>query len=300
MFWQPEEPQPEEPEVVLTDADLAIQYLNTLYKDKNVSSSKDYDLMSTVIGGKTTFEVSWYVNTELVSIKPSKETGFVTVDVPRDNATETPYVLSAVITDADGKVYEKKFDRVLPVYSIPDADTELTIAQAIALGNASAHNEYTEGKYYVTGTVKEVYNTTYGNLYLEDAAGNVLTVYGTYDADGTNRYDAMANAPVAGDVITVYGIIGQYKGTPQMKNGWIQADEEGPEVGKAYIFGMVQGNLENKIYYLAGGMNGYYMETTTDAASALKVYIEETEGGYYLYCYEGEVKTYINCVVSFS
>ena len=226
MFWQPEAPQPEEPEVVLTDADLALQYLNTLYKDKNVSSSKDYDLMSTVIGGKTTFEVSWYVNTELVSIKPSKTEGFVTVDVPRDNATETPYVLSAVITDADGKVYEKKFDRVLPVYSIPDPDTELTIAQAIALGNASSHNEYTEGKYYVTGTVKEVYNTKYGNLYLEDADGNVLTVYGTYDADGTNRYDAMANAPVAGDVITVYGIIGQYNGTPQMKNGWIQPMEE--------------------------------------------------------------------------
>ena len=229
MFWQPEEPQPEEPEVVLTDADLAIQYLNTLYKDKNVSSSKDYDLMSTVIGGKTTFEVSWYVNTELVSIKPSKEAGFVTVDVPRDNATETPYVLSAVITDADGKVYEKKFDRVLPVYSIPAADSTLSIPQANTLGLSSAHNEYTEGKYYVTGTVTKIASDKYGNMYIADADGNELYVYGTWSADGETRYDALDKKPVVGDTVTVYGIIGQYNGAPQMKNGWITEHKSASE-----------------------------------------------------------------------
>jgi hypothetical protein len=229
MFWQPVEPQPEEPEVVLTDADLAIQYLNTLYKDKNVSSSKDYDLMSTVIGGKTTFEVSWYVNTELVSIKPSKEAGFVTVDVPRDNATETPYVLSAVITDADGKVYEKKFDRVLPVYSIPAADSTLSIPQANTLGLSSAHNEYTEGKYYVTGTVTKIASDKYGNMYIADADGNELYVYGTWSADGETRYDALDKKPVVGDTVTVYGIIGQYNGAPQMKNGWITEHKSASE-----------------------------------------------------------------------
>ena len=71
-----------------------------------------------------------------------------------------------------------------------------------------------------------------------------------------------------------------------------------PVVGTAYKFGMVQGNLDNTIYYLAGGMDGYYMATTVDVAEAIDVYIEEANGGYHLYCMVGGAKTYINFVVS--
>ncbi|MBO5439281.1 MAG: hypothetical protein J6A53_01335 [Clostridia bacterium] len=78
-------------------------------------------------------------------------------------------------------------------------------------------------------------------------------------------------------------------------------DNTGDEVvdtNPSYIFGMTQANCDNKIYYLAGGMNGYYMETTEDKDAALKVYLEATDGGYYFYCYVGSTKTYINMVVS--
>ena len=105
----------------------------------------------------------------------------------------------------------------------PEADTTLTIAEAIALGASKEHNAYTAGKYYVTGVVTEVYNEKYGNMYITDEAGNTFTVYGTYSADGSTRYDAMDVKPVAGDTVTVYGIIGQYNGTAQMKNGWLTA-----------------------------------------------------------------------------
>ncbi|MBQ8495704.1 MAG: LPXTG cell wall anchor domain-containing protein [Clostridia bacterium] len=71
------------------------------------------------------------------------------------------------------------------------------------------------------------------------------------------------------------------------------------EAGKAYKFGMVQGKLnDGKVYYLTGAMSGYYMATTTDAAAAIDVYLEETTGGYYLYTTDGTTKTYINMVVS--
>ena len=70
-----------------------------------------------------------------------------------------------------------------------------------------------------------------------------------------------------------------------------------PQVGKGYIFGMLQGKL-NKVYYIKGGMDGYYMATTTDPAQALYVFIEETEGGYHFFCMENGVKKYINMVVS--
>ena len=108
-----------------------------------------------------------------------------------------------------------------PENNDPAADSTLTIAEAIALGASKIHNVYTEGKYYVSGVITEVYGTEYGNMRITDDAGNILTVYGTYSADGKIRYDAMEVQPVAGDTITVYGIIGQYKDTPQMKNGWL-------------------------------------------------------------------------------
>jgi len=101
----------------------------------------------------------------------------------------------------------------------PAADSALSISDAIALGASKAHDTYTAGKYYVTGEITEVYNEQYGNMKIKDANGNILTIYGTYDANGTNRYDAMSVKPVAGDTVTIYGIIGQYNGTPQIKNG---------------------------------------------------------------------------------
>jgi hypothetical protein len=64
-------------------------------------------------------------------------------------------------------------------------------------------------------------------------------------------------------------------------------------VGKAYKFGMTQGNLENAVYYLAGGMSGFYMATTTDPVAGIDVYVEQAEGGYYLYFMNGETKNYI-------
>ena len=106
----------------------------------------------------------------------------------------------------------------------PEADTTLTIAQAIALGQAHEHNTYTNGKYYVTGTIKEVYNTQYGNMriYVDDI-DTTFTIYGTYSADGSTGYDSMPTKPIKGDTVTVYGIIGQYSSASQMKEGWITA-----------------------------------------------------------------------------
>ena len=110
----------------------------------------------------------------------------------------------------------------------PEADTTLTIEQANMLGKVHGHQQYTEGKYYVTGKVTEVYNTQYGNMYIEDAEGNKFTIYGTYSADGSARYDAMDVKPVAGDTVTVYGVIGAYSGKAQMKDGWLTAHEVAP------------------------------------------------------------------------
>ena len=117
----------------------------------------------------------------------------------------------------------KEFEVTVPAAKL----NTLTVAEAIALGASKEHNTYTEEKYAVTGEITEVYDTKYGNMKIKDAEGNILTVYGTYSADGETRYDALEVKPVAGDIVTVYGIIGQYNGTPQVKNGWIVAHTAG-------------------------------------------------------------------------
>ena len=122
-------------------------------------------------------------------------------------------------TDATGTIYNIKINGGEP--SEPEADTELSIAKAIELGLAKEHNDYTANKYYVTGVITEVYNTTYGNMKITDNKGNILTIYGTYSADGQVRYDAMEKKPEVGDTVKLYGIIGQYNGTAQMKNSWL-------------------------------------------------------------------------------
>ncbi len=70
-----------------------------------------------------------------------------------------------------------------------------------------------------------------------------------------------------------------------------------PVVGVPYKFGMYQAKV-GKTYYITGAMSGYYMATTTDASKSVDVYLEETTGGYYLYCYVSGAKKYINMVVS--
>ena len=142
-----------------------------------------------------------------------EETGRTTMhDIKYDNVTGQGNIFAPWSTTEFYKIYGSKESE--------QKDT-LTIEEAIALGQTMEHNAYTEEKYYVTGVVESVYNTQYGNMYIVDEDGNRLTIYGTYSADGSLRYDAMEVAPQKGDTVTIYGIVGQYSGTSQIKNGWV-------------------------------------------------------------------------------
>ena len=415
-------------EVVKTPAEKVDAELGDLKLDASASADKVIDLLLT---GKYYDDVTftWATSDET---NAAIANGKLSLIVP--DATTT---VTITVTATCGDVTETK------EFTIKLSKSITTLTDAIAIGSAKDHNTYTDEKYIIAGIIKEVYNTTYGNMYLVDELGNVFTVYGTYSADGADRYDAMANKPVAGDYVVISGVLGQYNGTPQMKNGWIQsfttpitipeanelgntfekdhytddkkvitgeitevqnttygnvvikdaagnsilvyglynangtvrydAMETKPAVGDtitvlgiigkynapqmkngwligytagnagdthehtfvegkcecgaddpnyqppsggdvtpgesgvvsapvadtAYKFGMVQVNLnDGKVYYLKGGMEGYYMATSANAAEAIDVYLEATTGGYYLYTIIDGTKTYINMVVS--
>ncbi len=145
-------------------------------------------------------------NADLAAIADGK----LTLTVP---TTSTTVKVTATVVCGD-VTKTKEFSIKLSMEATP-------IADIIAMGSAMEHNTYTADKYIVAGIITEVYNTTYGNMKITDAAGNILTIYGTYGADGALRYDALESKPVAGDYVVILGIVGQYNGTPQVKNGWI-------------------------------------------------------------------------------
>lgn len=103
---------------------------------------------------------------------------------------------------------------------LPADGTALTIPQALAVAKV-AGSSYTTQKYYITGVIKNVYNTTYGNMYIKDEAGNEICIYGLYTWNKAVRYDKMDYKPVAGDEITVYTVLGAYNTTYQGKDAWL-------------------------------------------------------------------------------
>ena len=111
----------------------------------------------------------------------------------------------------------------VPVTPTIPADSHITIAEALDLC-AKTGSTATTGKYYISGTVTAVDNTTYGNLYIQDDTGTIF-VYGCYSADGTVRYDALSQPPKVGDKVTLYGVLVTYNGysgsVPEMKNAWL-------------------------------------------------------------------------------
>ena len=62
-----------------------------------------------------------------------------------------------------------------------------------------------------------------------------------------------------------------------------------PEVGTAYKFALNQANLDATLY-LTGEMSGNYLATSESLSDTAPVYLEQAEGGYYLYCLKDGVK----------
>ena len=84
--------------------------------------------------------------------------------------------------------------------------------------NAAADDN---AKYYVlTGTITEIANEKYGNLYIEDGSGEKVYLYGCYgDWSGVNKQNFVAASGIAvGDKITVVTVKTSYNGTAQGKN----------------------------------------------------------------------------------
>jgi hypothetical protein len=100
-----------------------------------------------------------------------------------------------------------------------EGHTEVT---PVSLEEFLAKEDAADVYYMITGTIDEIANPTYGNLYLTNGTTRVY-VYGCYPgwgATGDNRKFWLETAGiVVGDQLSVIGVRGTHNGTPQLANG---------------------------------------------------------------------------------
>lgn len=183
-----------------------------------------------------------------------------------------------------------------------------TPAKIIAEAKKLKDGETLQKEVTLSGKVLDVevpYDANYGNITVNIVVEN--TTIKCYRMKG-NGIDKIKG----GDTITVKGMIKNYMGILEFDLGCEMTKRvagtntdkklsvvDSPKAGVAYKFGMVQTNAnKDAVYYLKGGMSGYYMATSSSSSAAIDVYLEETSGGFYLYAMVEGKKQYINMVKS--
>lgn len=74
----------------------------------------------------------------------------------------------------------------------------------------------------VTSIAKDDQTKGYTNFYIKDYSGEEVYVYGTYTADGTKISAVKEYGLKEGDIVTMVGKKGSYKGTNEMLNGYFE------------------------------------------------------------------------------
>lgn len=113
------------------------------------------------------------------------------------------------VTAADGGSTEPTPDPEPEPEPTPGDVQKVTVAEFLAASEGDT-------VYELTGVIKNVANTNYGNFDLQDETGTVY-VYGIYDADGNKVFTSLGLKE--GDTLTMRGVRSSYNDEPQVGNG---------------------------------------------------------------------------------
>ena len=176
----------------------------TLFDEIQVSSSY---VSIDVAGGSNTITLN---AKEAWTFDAEELPAWLTVSPMNGGAGETQVTFTAPAAP-DGRtavLHVKCADKIQTINVIQGLAvvSEATCAEVIAGPESKT--------YRVTGTVKNIVNTTYGNWYLEDETGEVY-IYGTLDAKG-NTKNFLSLGLEVGDIVTVEGPKTVYNGTVEL------------------------------------------------------------------------------------
>ena len=156
--------------------------------------------------------------------------------------------------------------------------SEVTIYQAGAIVECAVSEFLAaatgDTQYRLTGVIQSVKNTTYGNFYLRDYSGQTY-VYGL-----GSKGDFESIGLKAGDIITLVGKRGEYKGEAQMTGGQYESHIS---VTECSIADFLDKEDSNDVYYM---VTGVITEIANDTYGNL--YLSDGTNTLYVYgCYPG-------------
>jgi DNA/RNA endonuclease YhcR with UshA esterase domain len=257
-------------EVKLSNADKVKAEMDELKLDASFSSDATVELTAK---GKYYDDVKITWKSEDTTGAATVADGKLTVKVPDKEITVK---VTATVTCADvtkTKTFEIKLSKTIT-----------SIKELLAIG--AAQESYTAEKYIAGGIITEIQNEKYGNIVIVDESGESILVYGTF-IDGKKYGEAEGTKPVVGDYVVVVGVVGQYKGTPQMKNADITSFLAATTVKAALDAGSAtESNVYTKENYMISG-------TVTEVQNEKygNVVIKDAEGNsillYGLYAQDG-------------
>ena len=154
---------------------------------------------------------------------------------------------------------------------------EFAVSQkgSIIDANAKTINEAEDGQtqYRLTGYISKVANTTYGNIYITDATGEVY-VYGVLNNGKSKEWAKLGINE--GDIVTVVGPKTSYKGSPQMANVEVESFKAVKDITTAEF--LTKSDDANTYYRMTGTIDGlkdgdlYGNFNIVDATGSVYVY----------------------------
>lgn len=102
-------------------------------------------------------------------------------------------------------------------------ESVVAVVEEVSIADFLTKEDSKDVYYMVSGTIDEIANDTYGNIYINDGNGNRVYSYGCYPgwgATGDARKGLIGNKGIkVGDLITIIGAKGTYNGEPQISGG---------------------------------------------------------------------------------
>ena len=158
-------PQDAETTAPISGADIeginaALDYLKSFYKDDGAETPVDFERFGIVRIGGVPFEVVWTtdVSEDLIKIVVNDD-GTVTIDINEECEEDTPYVLTATITDAEGNSVSHSWNYILP--KAVDMIAIVEAAYALAPGESLPYESTLRGK--IT-QIKTPWSADYQNI----------------------------------------------------------------------------------------------------------------------------------------
>lgn len=212
-------------------------------------------------------EVSVAAGATMTEVDPSVEGNTVTVkfDANAEDAVKT----ATIVLSIDG-ADNVEVTITQKAYVDPSVIEELTVAEFL-LKEVS-----TDVWYQLTGTISNIYNTTYGNFYLTDEAGDQVTVYGLKASESAGNTTFSTLGLKEGDVVTLIGNRSAYNSTPQVGNAYYVrhiAATDAPTISFADNTVTIEAETGATIYYTTDGTD----PTTTSALYSAPFEITETK-----------------------